>query len=174
MNVDNSVDKSFALRKTLAEYIDSASSRMKSELKLGSNGICAFKHDKSGMEFAIELPEDSDIVYFYSPICRVPYDFTEHFFEKLLENNLHGVANNQASFGLDKKTQSIVLSYSIPIYHLDTVAFENILFNFITTAEKAARNTMKWLDEIVAKHTFSGKKAEGAANEVSEKISMRA
>jgi hypothetical protein len=121
---------------------------MKSKLQLGSNGIYTFKHDRGGMEFAVELPEGSDSIYFYSPIYRAPYDFTEQFFDKLLEDNLYGVANNQASFGLDSKTQNIVLTYGISTNHVDTVAFENILFSFAKTAEKAEANRGKWVEEI--------------------------
>ncbi|MDR0679648.1 MAG: CesT family type III secretion system chaperone [Puniceicoccales bacterium] len=167
-------DKSFVLQRKLAEYIDFASSKVKSKLLLGSNGICTFKHDLSGMEFAIELPEGSDIVYFYSPICRVPYDFTEHFFEKLLENNLHGIANNQASFGLDKKTQNIVLTYSISMKYLDAVAFDNIFFNFVKTAEKAAANTIRWISEISSKYTLSEDETEGEVGEAAANIKVRA
>jgi hypothetical protein len=168
------VEKGFVSRRKLAEYIDFAASKMKSKLQLQSNGICMFKHDQSEMEFAIEIPEGSDIVYFYSPICRVPYDFTEQFFEKLLENNLHGVANNQASFGLDKKTQNIVLTYSISIGHIDAVAFENTLFNFIKTAAKAAANTVKWMEEISLKYTLSDDELEDEVNETAKNIKMRA
>ncbi|MDR3274042.1 MAG: CesT family type III secretion system chaperone [Puniceicoccales bacterium] len=166
-------DKNFGLRRKLAEYIDFAASKMKSKLQLGSNGTCAFKHDRGGMEFAIELPEGGDIVYFYSPICKVPYDFTEQFFEKLLENNLHGVANNQAGFGLDSKTQNIVLTYSISINHLDTVAFENILLNFVKTAEKAAINTGKWIEEIASKYTLSDEESEEEDSEAVKNMKIR-
>ncbi|MDR2435853.1 MAG: CesT family type III secretion system chaperone [Puniceicoccales bacterium] len=167
------VEKDFGLHRKLAEYIDFAASKMKSKLQLHSSGICMFKHDQNEMEFAIELPKGSDIVYFYTPICRVPYDFTEQFFEKLLENNLHGVANNQASFGLDKKTQNIVLTYSIAIGHIDAVAFENILFNFMKTAAKAATNTVAWIEEIAAKYTLSDEELGDEVGEAAKNIKMK-
>ncbi|MDR2720973.1 MAG: CesT family type III secretion system chaperone [Puniceicoccales bacterium] len=166
-------DESFVLRRKLAEYVDFAASKMKSKLQLHSSGICMFKHDQSEMEFAIELPGGSDIVYFYAPICRVPYDFTEQFFEKLLENNLHGVANNQASFGLDRKTQNIVLTYSIAMGHIDAIAFENILFNFMKTAIKAAANTVAWIEEICAKYTLSDEELEDEVGETAKNIKMK-
>jgi hypothetical protein len=166
-------EKSFVLHRKLAEYIDSAAAKMKSKLQLHSSGICMFKYDQNGMEFAIELPKGSDIVYFYAPICRVPYDFTEQFFEKLLENNLHGVANNQASFGLDRKTQNIVLTYSIAMCHIDAVAFENILFNFMKIAAKAAANAVAWIEEIAAKYTLSDEELEGEIGEAAKNIKMR-
>jgi hypothetical protein len=148
-------DNSSIARKKLAECIETTSAKMKSKLMLGSNGICIFKNDRNKLEFAIELPEGSDLVYFYSPICRVPYDFTEQFFERVLESNLHGIATNQACFGLDKETQNIVLTYSIAMGYIDAVSFENILFNFIKTAEKAVANTIKWIEEIAAQNTLS-------------------
>jgi hypothetical protein len=161
------------LRKKLEDYINLAASKVKSKLQLGDNGICMFKHDRGDLEFVIELPEGSDIVYFYSPICRVPYDFTEQFFEKLLEKNLHGVANNHAIFGLDKKTQNIVLTYSISINYIDAVVFGNILFNFMKTAERAAANAVEWFEEISAKNTLSDEELEDVIGEAAKNIKLR-
>ncbi len=145
------------VRSKLVEYLTKASKVFGVELKLNSDGICFFKHDISGLEFIIELPPQSDIVYFYSPICRIPYDHTEQFFEKLLENNLHGVANRQASFGLDAKTQNIVLTFSISMRHIDAVSLGNILANFVEVAERASHNTKKWIEENEKQHPLPDK-----------------
>ncbi|MDR3274177.1 MAG: CesT family type III secretion system chaperone [Puniceicoccales bacterium] len=166
-------DQNFGLHGKLAEYIDFAASKMKSTLQLGNNGTCAFKHDRGRMEFAVELREGSDIVYFYSPICKVPCHFPEQFFEKLLENNLHGIANSQAGSGLDSKVQNIVLTYSISINHLDTLPFENILLNFVQTAEKAAINTGKWIEEIASKYTLSDEESEEENSEAVKNMKIR-
>jgi hypothetical protein len=166
-------DSDLALRKKLKEYIDFAASKMKSKLQLGDNGICMFKHDRSGLEFVIELPNGSDLVYFYTPICRVPYDFTEQFFEKLLEKNLHGVANNQASFGLDRETQNIVITYSVSMNYIDAILFGNIFFNFMKTAERAAANVVEWLEEILAKNTLSDEELEDVPGEAAKNIKLR-
>lgn len=147
--------KTSKLRAQLAEYIASTSPTG-SKRGLGSNGVCCFQHDESGMEIVVELPERSDVLYFYSPICRVPYEHTEQFFEKVLENNLHGVANRQASFGLDAKTQNMVLTFSIAMRHVDSVSFGNILNNFARIAEQARENTTKWIEELAARYSTSG------------------
>ncbi len=163
----------FVLRGKLAEYLSSASQKMNSKLQLGSNGICLFKHDVSELEIAIELPEGSDILYFYSPVCRVPYDHTEYFFEKVLENNLHGIANRQATFGLDAKTQNIVLTYSIAMRHVDEISFCNILFNFIKVAERARAATAHWIEEITKKYTLSDEEMEALEEEENNNIKIR-
>ncbi len=155
--------ETIVLRGKLAEYLASMSKKIKTKLELGSNGICLLKHNVHNttmLEVAIELPENSDVLYFYAPICRVPYDLTEQFFEKILENNLHCVANRQASFGLDTKTQNIVLTYSIAMRHVDEISFSNILNNFIKVAERARNNTTRWMEEIVKQHTLSDEEIE--------------
>lgn len=157
----------------LTEYISDASRKMHSNLKLGNNGVCLFKHNTSNLEIAIELPSDSDVLYFYSPVCRVPYDYTEQFFEKILENNLHGIANRQATFGLDSKTQNIVLTYSIAMRHVDSVSFGNILFNFIKTAEKAHQNTIKWLDNISKEYMLSDEELDNIESENTKNMKLR-
>lgn len=142
------------LRGKLSEYLSSVSKIVGKKQGLGKNGICCFQHDVSGLEIVIELPENSDILYFYSAICKVPYEHTEEFFEKLLENNLHGVANRQASFGLDAKTQNIVLTFSIAMRHVDAISFNNILNNFVNVAEKAREHTQEWIKEITEAHAL--------------------
>jgi hypothetical protein len=52
---------------------------------------------------------------------------------------LYGITYNQATFGLDAKTQNIILSYSRSMEALDEIAFSNILNNFIKTADRAEK-----------------------------------
>ena len=76
-------------------------------------------------------------------VCRVPYGCVEEFFEKVLESNLCGIEYNHATFGLDPKTQNIVISYTRSMQSLDEVSFSNILVNFINTTDRARENLTK-------------------------------
>ncbi|MDR2603018.1 MAG: CesT family type III secretion system chaperone [Puniceicoccales bacterium] len=138
-----------AHHKALDRYLQVAGSRIGSKLFLDKNGLCVLRTDNGQREYVIELPKHSEVVYFYSPICRVPYGCSEEFFEKILEFNLCGITYNQATFGLDAKTQNIVLSYTRSMEALDEVAFSNILSNFIKTADRAERDLGKLVRELI-------------------------
>lgn len=117
--------------------LQTAGNKLQTKLFLDKNGVCVIKKDHEDSQYIVELPKNSEIVYFYSPICKVPFDCSEEFFERILEKNLCGIAYNQATFGLDAKTQNIVITYTRSMRLLDDVTFFNILCNFITTADRA-------------------------------------
>jgi hypothetical protein len=146
---------------TLDGFLQAAGKRMGSKLFLDRNGLCVLKRDSEysvqGNEYVVELPSGSEIVYFYSPICKVPYECSEEFFEKVLELNLCGVEYNQATFGLDAKTQNIVLSYSHSMERLDEVAFVNILFNFIKIVVRAKKEMSKLVEVLTEKASLTEK-----------------
>ncbi|MDR1528034.1 MAG: CesT family type III secretion system chaperone [Puniceicoccales bacterium] len=137
-----------AYHKVLDHYLQVAGSKIGSKLFLDKNGLCVLRQE-NGREYVVELPRSSEVVYFYSPICTVPYGCSEEFFERVLELNLCGVAYNQAAFGLDAKTQNIVLSYARSMEALDEVAFSNILNNFIKTADRAEKDLVKLVKELI-------------------------
>lgn len=120
----------------LNEYLHAAGAKMGTSLSLDPNGICVLSNGNGG-EYVVELPKQSEIIYFYSPLLKVPFEHTEAFFEKILEYNLCGIKFRQATIGLDPKTQNLVLSYTRPIGFLDETTFINILFNFVDEVEKA-------------------------------------
>ncbi|MDR2778910.1 MAG: CesT family type III secretion system chaperone [Puniceicoccales bacterium] len=136
-------------RETLDRYLHIAGNRIGSKLSLDKNGLCILRKEDGQREYVVELPKHSEVVYFYSPICRVPYGCSEEFFEKVLELNLCGITYNQATFGLDVKTQNIVLSYTRPLEALDEVAFSNILCNFIKTADRAEKDLVKLKGSLI-------------------------
>ncbi|MDR2737786.1 MAG: CesT family type III secretion system chaperone [Puniceicoccales bacterium] len=140
-------------------FLQVAGKRIGSKLFLDRNGLCVLKRDSEdsaqGNEYVVELPSGSEIVYFYSPICKVPYECSEAFFEKILELNLCGVEYNQSTFGLDSKTQNIVLSYSNSMERLDEVAFTNILCNFIKTVDRAKKEVSKLVESLVDKFSLT-------------------
>jgi hypothetical protein len=140
--------------KILNGYLRAASFRVKSELFLDANGLCVLK-ENDGQEFVVELPLASEVVYFYSPVCRVPFDCTEPFFERILEMNLCSLSYNQATFGLDKKTQNIVISYTRPMGSLDEILFANVLCNFIKIAVRAKQDLAKLVEDLINKSSLS-------------------
>jgi hypothetical protein len=141
---------------TLNSHLQVAGNKIGSKLFLDKNGLCVVKKNDSDQEYAIELPNGSEIVYFYAPICKVPYECSEDFFEKILELNFCGIEYNQATFGLDAKTQNIVLSYTRPMGTLDGISFSNILCNFVKTVDRAKKDLVKIIDAMVESVTIAG------------------
>ncbi|MDR2776792.1 MAG: CesT family type III secretion system chaperone [Puniceicoccales bacterium] len=135
--------------KVLDHYLQLAGTRMGSKLFLDKNGLCVLRQENGRREYVVELPKNSEVVYFYSPICTVPYGCSEEFFEKVLELNFCGITYNQATFGLDAKTQNVVLSYARSMEALDEIAFANILSNFIKTADRAERDLAKFVKDLM-------------------------
>ncbi|MDR1232933.1 MAG: CesT family type III secretion system chaperone [Puniceicoccales bacterium] len=144
-----------AYHKALDHYLQLAGTRIGSKLFLDKNGLCVLRKEDGQREYVVELPGNSEVVYLYSPICTVPYGCSEEFFEKVLELNLCGITYNQATFGLDAKTQKIVISYARSMEALDEVAFSNILNNFIKTADRAERDLAKLVRELIERTSLT-------------------
>jgi hypothetical protein len=105
------------------------------DLKLNEHHVCAFRYGKD-LEFIIELPPGSPIVYMYSPMVDVPQENKEAFFDKLLKANFFCLETNGATFSIDERSNRIVLSYGQPIDQIDNLIFKNIVGNFLETAEQ--------------------------------------
>jgi hypothetical protein len=142
-------------RRILAKYLQAAGNKMGRKLSLNGHGICILRSNDLDHECVIELPGNSDVVYFYSPICKVPYECSEEFFEKIMELNLCAIEYNQATFGLDAKTQNVVLSYTRPIGTIDDVSLTNIICNFVRTVDKAKRDLMKIVHALVEEYSVT-------------------
>jgi hypothetical protein len=140
--------------KILDGYLRAASHRVKNALFLDANGLCVVK-ENDGQEFVVELPRGSAVVYFYSPVCRVPFDHTGEFFERVMELNLCALAYDQATFGFDKRTHHVVLSYSRPMETLDEILFTNILCNFIKTATRAKQDLAKLCETLTNRFSLT-------------------
>ncbi|MDR3144519.1 MAG: CesT family type III secretion system chaperone [Puniceicoccales bacterium] len=158
--------------KILNKYLQVAGNRIGRKLLLGENGLCVFKSPDLQQEYVVEFPKHSDVIYFYAPICRVPYDCSEEFFEKILELNICGIEYNQATFGLDAKTQNVVLSYTRALGSVDDVSFANILCNFVRTADRAKREVMKLVDALAEKYSLAGDDVAAEMDKYSAKIKL--
>ena len=128
------------------------------DLKLNEHHLCAFRYGKD-LEFTIELPPQSPIVYLYSPMAELPSENKEAFFEKLLKANFFCLETNGATFSIDERSNRIILSYGQPIDQIDNLVFKNIVGNFLETAER-------WKDLLnTADITENQSASEGSTNE---------
>ena len=109
-------------------------------LALNDNNLCAFQYGND-LEFIIELPPDSPILYMYSPMGSVPSENKEQLFERLLKANFFCLETHGATFSIDERSNRIILSYGHPIDQLDSLSFKNVVGNFLETAES-------WLTEL--------------------------
>lgn len=159
------------LVKLLNVYLKEVGARIKSDLRLDKNDLCIFKKENCSLDFVVELSKDSGFCFFYTPICKVPFDYPEKLFERLLSNNLFGLANNQAIFGLDNKTQHIILSFAFKLNSLDSISFGNTLINFTRTAENARKRIDKWQSDLAAE---LGKSASDGMNISDQSLTLKA
>ena len=85
-----------------------------------------------------------DIIYnekfslcsFVSPICSIPNKNKEEFYKKLLIANSFGIENGGAVLSIDKKKNSIILSFTFIVSTFSFELFKIVLGNFVTVAEK--------------------------------------
>ena len=85
-----------------------------------------------------------DIIYnekrrlcsFASLICYIPNKKKEEFYKKLLIANSFGIENGGAVLSIDKKTNSIVFSFTFIVSTFTFELFKIVLNNFVTLAEK--------------------------------------
>jgi hypothetical protein len=133
------------------KYLQSAGAKIGVNLSANANGLCAFKKDSCDPECAVEMPNGSDVLYFYAPICKVPHGCEEEFFEKTLELNFCNIKYNQAALGLDRRTENIVLSYAHTASAIDEAGFANILRNFIKTVDRARSDFMDISEDLLKK-----------------------
>lgn len=104
-------------------------------LALSSAGTCGFTL-ADRLQLAIELPEASAEFYLYSPMLPIPSIDAEPLFRRLLTMNLFCRETDGATFAISERLNSVVLCYGHGWADLDQTGFDNILENFIVTAER--------------------------------------
>lgn len=133
------------------------------DLKLNEHHLCAFRYGKD-LEFIIELPPESPIVYLYSPMAELPIEHRDTFFEKLLKANFFCLETNGATFSIDERSNRIILSFGQPIDQIDNLVFKNIVGNFLETAEH-------WKDQLNTAETDENQGT--SASEIDEDIGFK-
>jgi hypothetical protein len=105
------------------------------ELALSDEGTCALDYEQR-LQIVVELPEGSELVYVYSRLMRIPKKGQKKLFRTLLRHNLLCYNTDGSTLAIDDAQEQVVLCYGHPWSELDQVAFENLLENFLTTANR--------------------------------------
>ncbi|MDR1256022.1 MAG: CesT family type III secretion system chaperone [Puniceicoccales bacterium] len=98
---------------------------------LNEGGRCKFFY-KDGIECTLELLEDKDLFYLYSPLVAVSNDIS--VMRKALEANLFQIATAGSVISVDKNSNCFVLSFSARVGDFSADMFINQLCVFLTTA----------------------------------------
>ena len=105
------------------------------DLSLNNQGVCALRFGDR-VEIVFEIPEQSEVLHLYCPVCEVPTEEQASFFQRLLEWNMFGLETRGASFAIDRESNRVMLCYSIPIAGTDILEFQNTVGNFAEVCER--------------------------------------
>ncbi|MDR3274147.1 MAG: CesT family type III secretion system chaperone [Puniceicoccales bacterium] len=98
---------------------------------MDENKKCKFFY-KDGIECTLELLEEKDRFYLYSPLVAVSDDVTA--MRRALEANLFQIATAGSVISVDKNSNYFVLSFAAKISDFSADIFINQLCIFLTTA----------------------------------------
>lgn len=116
--------------------------------KLDGDGIFVAENPDN-CEFVIEVPDDnSQVVYFYSPIASAPDAEREKFFEELLKMNMFGSKTRFCTISFDVDYNKILLHTVQELDNLDSTTFANIFNNFIETATELKKEIASILSDL--------------------------
>ncbi len=118
-------------------------------LQLNNAGVCAFTYQDQ-FEIFIEVPEESNYVYFYAPVVPVPAlppSELADWYADLLKLNAFSERTHGATIALDPHQPRILLCASYPTDALDAVRFYNVITHFVSV--------LQTLREQLAAHSAS-------------------
>ena len=104
-------------------------------LELNHENICSLVFDGK-IKIEIVYNEKENLCSFVSPICPIPNNNKKEFYKKLLIANLLGNENGGAVLSIDKKKNSIILSFTFIVDTFSYSLFKTVLNNFVDIAEK--------------------------------------
>lgn len=87
--------------------------------------------------------EKNNQCFFASPICLIPNNDREKFYEQLLISNNTYNENGGVNLGIEEEQNRVVLSYTFIADTFSYFKFKNVLKNFVDIAES---NTLKFKD----------------------------
>ena len=102
-------------------------------LKFNENGVCSLCFNNK-IKVDIVYNEQYNQCFLASPICLIPNNDKEKFYEQLLISNNTFNENGGVILGLDE--DSVVLSYTFIANTFSYLRFKNTLKNFVDIAEK--------------------------------------
>ena len=115
-------------------------------LSLNDKNICSLTFDGK-IRIEIILNEKRSLCSFVSPICSIPNKNKETFYKKLLIANSFGIENGGAVLSIDKKINSIILSFTFIVSTFSFELFRTVLLNFVTIAENNMAKYEKLLNQ---------------------------
>ena len=93
------------------------------DLEFADNGTChlIFGDD---LEFTIEEVRGENAVYVFGDVCAVPASDQAGFYARLLDANLFGSGTGDATFAVNKETNTVILHKRIPLGSLQPEDFQ--------------------------------------------------
>ena len=113
---------------TVSQWLTQAGKSVGHALALGEDGHCTLSFG-DGMQCMVELADDSDIVFMYVPLLRLPDDMAQQvlLLKFALELNLFGLQTGAAAIAYDARTEHILLTFSARLDLLDADLFGSAL-----------------------------------------------
>lgn len=109
------------------------------DLALNDSNVCRIVFDEK-LTVDIEAIPGGETFFFHAVVCPVPPGGERELFAKLLSANLFGQETGDASFGLDKNLNDIVLFQKFSAEQTDYQAFVSALEAFVDNLER-------WMDK---------------------------
>jgi len=105
------------------------------ELALSEDGHCTMTL-RDGGKCIVEAPENSGLVFLYSPISPLPDDPAQALWalKSAMALNMFGIQTAGATFGYDERTNCIMLTACARMDELDEPLFCGLLGEFIEAA----------------------------------------
>lgn len=119
-------------------------------LSLNNQGKC-FLQSESGCELFIAAVDDSGHFIVNCDIMKIPTKGRESLFQTALELNLYQNSTLGAAISIDKAGSILCLSLSRELIHTDSISFQNILQNMITTTQDI-QQTLNAERQLSARH----------------------
>ena len=108
-----------------------------------NDGVFAAK-DEDGQEYVIEIPENSEQLYFCAPIATLHEDSEKSSdFECLMKWNLYGLKTFGGTLSYEELTNRIIFHYIVRIDMLDENKFSDTFNRFIAMVRDVQK---MWLE----------------------------
>lgn len=111
-------------------------------LKLNGDNVCSLCFDNN-INVDIVYNENINQCFLHSPICLIPNNDREKFYEQLLISNNTYNENGGVILGIEEEQNRVVLSYTFIADTFSYFRFKNVLRNFVDIAES---NILKFKD----------------------------
>lgn len=119
----------------LDQWLRTLGQSLGTELSLDADGSTCIACDNEVQVF-VEMPDDSPLLCLYSPMTRLPDEVQAQnaLLKYALELNLFSLETGAACLALDKRTQTLALTFAVAFDSLDAESFAEALGDFIELA----------------------------------------